>query len=219
MAIPLYQSSAGSHGISKEEGHQESRAPSQLLFSAPRTLTRGRYLVIGHHQGVQASHWENAIVPSWVNEYTHVVSKTDETGALRLRKNLHWLFDHLKVSCQKACVTHFVPGHVVLNDLEEVHPYWPAHKDVIKAVQPEIILTYGNSDISPFWYLYEQSEELGDSWDRLAAGQGNWRCKTFTGTYLGKRVPVIGLPHLNRYTLVGKYHVVEWIESIRTRKI
>nr|MBX2819700.1 hypothetical protein [Rhodothermaceae bacterium] len=129
-------------------------------------------------------------------------------------QNLMWLCAELGTSLDRVCRSHFVPSSVLVQELEDALPYWPTHLDILKGVQPEVIITYGISDVSPFWFMYEQSEALGDSWDQVKAGQGNWRCKTFTGEYNGRRVPVVGLPHLSRYKLSGKSHVVEWIMEL-----
>ena len=125
-----------------------------------------------------------------------------------------WLCTELGTTLDLVSRSHFVPLASYVGDLGDALPYWPIHQLILKVVQPDVIITYGMSDVSPFWFLYEQSEALGDSWDQVKAGQGNWRCKTFTGEYHGRRVPVVGLPHLSRYKLSGKMHVVEWIRGL-----
>lgn len=195
----------------------DSRRIEAILAGDPATLRTGRYYIIGQqlHGAYNSLSAQNKNEPSWVNEYTHLITQNDEAGEQRLQQNLMWLCSELGSSLDRVCRSHFVPSSVLVQDLGDALPYWPLHLEVLKSVKPDIIITYGISDVSPFWFLYEQSEALGDSWDQVKAGQGNWRCKTFTGQYNGIRVPVVGLPHLSRYKLSGKTHVVEWINGLR----
>ena len=190
--------------------------PETLLCSSPSTLRKGAFYVIGRPCGVEYATPLPA-EPSWVNEYTAFVTKQDEAGEQRLQKNLVWLFEQLGTAVERVCMSRMAPSSIPMDDLKAAEAFWPIHQNILHIVHPEIIITYGISDHSPFWYLYECSEELGDSWSHIASGQGNWQCKTFTGTYLGRRVPVVGLPHLSRYTLAGKLHVVDWIKGLYER--
>lgn len=192
---------------------------ASMLVGKPASLRQGRYYIIGQHlHGAYKSlEAQNANEPAWVNEYSHLLSQKDDAGEERLQQNLMWLCAELGTSLDRVCQSHFVPDSVCVQDLVDALPYWPVHLDVIKAVQPDVIITYGISDLSPFWLLYEQSEALGDSWEQVKAGQGNWRCKSFTGQYHGRRIPVVGLPHLSRYKLSGKTHVVEWINELKEK--
>ena len=185
-------------------------------MSPSSTLRKGVYYLMGQHLhgAYRSMSRADAAEPAWMNEYTHFISQADEAGEQRLRENLLWLTTALGSSMDKMCMSQFVPNAVMVQQLEDAEPYWALHLEALRIVQPRVIITYGISDVSPFWFLYEQSEALGDSWDQVKAGQGNWRCKTFTGQYQGRRVPVIGLPHLSRYKLAGKEHVAEWIRNL-----
>lgn len=187
-----------------------------LLMSPASSLRKGAYYVIGQHlHGVYRSlSNQEQEEPAWVNEYTHFITQTDEAGEQRLQDNLMWLGAELGCSMDRLCISHFVPVPVLVQDLTDADAYWAMHEEALGIVQPRVIITYGISDVSPFWFLYEKSEALGDSWDEVQAGQGNWRCKTFTGQYLGRRIPVVGLPHLSRYKLSGKDHVLTWIREL-----
>jgi|GEM_PF-4868108 len=195
---------------------ESSAGIDSILIGSRKALRHGRFCIIGQqlHGAYKSLEAQNESEPAWVNEYTHLITEKDEAGEERLEQNLMWLCAELGTSLDHVCRSHFVPSSVLVQELEDALPYWPTHLDILKAVQPDVIITYGISDVSPFWFLYEQSEALGDSWDQVKAGQGNWRCKTFTGEYNGRRVPVVGLPHLSRYKLSGKTHVVEWIMEL-----
>ena len=216
-AFHLHLSHAMISGTFKENApHIPSVLSESLLMSSASTLRKGVYYLIGQHLhgAYRSMAGSSSEEPAWVNEYTHFITEADEAGEQRLQQNLLWLTAELGSSADRMCMSHFVPGSVLVQQLEDAESYWPLHLEALRIVQPRVIITYGISDVSPFWFLYEHSEALGDSWDQVKAGQGNWRCKTFTGQYLGQRVPVVGLPHLSRYKLSGKEHVIEWIRGL-----
>ena len=200
--------------------HRRRRTPVPLflddVLAMPlHALRRGPYYIIGQDLPDAYRALLRREEPAWMNEYTNRVVDKDEAGEQRLRENLRWLCEALGTSLDRVGQSHFVPPGVVLTDLAEADVYWERHLELISTAQPDVIITYGISDISPFWYLYEHSDALGDTWDHIPAGHGNWRCKAFTGSFGGRRIPVVGLPHLSRYRLSGKTQVIDWIKAKR----
>ncbi len=193
-------------------------AAQSLLWSRSSTLRKGPCYVIGHplEAAPDAPKAPGVHQLAWTNEYSSAVSAEDHKQE-RLEKNLTWMLERLGYSWEHTCIMHLLTGYPAMEAMEVEAVYatvnWHAHREALRIVQPSLIVTFGTAGVSPFWYMYEQSEELGDSWDRIRAGHGNWQCRSFTGTYLGRRIPVIGLPHLYRYKLEGKHHVVEWIQA------
>jgi hypothetical protein len=54
---------------------------------------------------------------------------------------------------------------------------------------------------------------LGGKQESFPAGHGNWSVKGFSCKINNRPVYVAGLPHLSRYSPVGKNHVLEWLSK------
>jgi hypothetical protein len=87
---------------------------------------------------------------------------------------------------------------------------WPIHETIIKIVQPKLVIVFGNSDVSPYGYLHAM---IGGKEEYVPSGHGNWNAKGFQSRINGKAVYVAGLPHLSRYSPIGKSQVVEWLSK------
>jgi capsule polysaccharide export protein KpsC/LpsZ len=49
--------------------------------------------------------------------------------------------------------------------------------------------------------------------DAATSGHGSWSLKGFHAQIAGQSVFVAGLPHLSRYSPIGKQHVVTWLKN------
>lgn len=77
---------------------------------------------------------------------------------------------------------------------------------IIDIIKPKLIIAFGNSDISPYGYIHTM---LGGKDEYFPSGHGNWSVKGFGCKINGRPVYVAGLPHLSRYSPIGKKEVVE----------
>jgi len=87
---------------------------------------------------------------------------------------------------------------------------WPVHKEFIQIVDPDHLLVFGNSKISPYQYIKNKySLELKDYKE---SGHGNWKCYYCSGEIEGRRRSLIGIPHLSRYYITYHEDVIDWIK-------
>ena len=102
---------------------------------------------------------------------------------------------------------------------ERGHLCWPVHHMILNIVRPNVIIAFGNGNISPYAFLALKHKKTLGTWPvetRCAAQYGPWQCKSFRTRIESRHILVIGLPHLSRYTIEGKPAVLNWIkEKIR----
>jgi len=135
-------------------------------------------------------------------------------GEAPLQKRLRWLIDSLGYDLRRVCASNlvFMRSHDATGVTypEDADLCWPVHKEIIGIVRPKIVLAFGNSAISPYDYLRRQfahDEEI------LPSGHGAWTCKGFWAETDAHRFYVAGLPHLSRYSPIGKDAIVRWLKS------
>ena len=84
---------------------------------------------------------------------------------------------------------------------------WKVHEQILEIVMPKLILVFGNSTPSPYQFLKEKYSPLKE--ELFPSGHGNWMCRSFKTNGL----TVVGLPHLSRYSIIGKHNVIQWIKE------
>lgn len=93
---------------------------------------------------------------------------------------------------------------------------WPIHDEIIGTVKPNLIIAFGNSATSPYDYLRNKFY-AGCRDESIPSGHGSWVVRGFDTVINGKNTCVIGLPHLSRYSPIGKHNAIEWIKMIGRR--
>jgi len=88
---------------------------------------------------------------------------------------------------------------------------WPAHKEFIRIVDPDHILVFGNSKISPYQYIKNKYSLEQNDWKD--SGHGSWSCYFCSGEIEGRKRSLIGVPHLSRYYITYHEDVIDWIKS------
>ncbi len=135
-------------------------------------------------------------------------------GEAPLQKRICWLLESLKLHPRKVCASNLIffqsrrVKDISYYDLAE--RCWPIHEAIIEIVQPKLIIAFGNSVLSPYGYLHTM---LGGKEEYVSSGHGKWNVKGFQSNINGKLVYVAGLPHLSRYSPIGKSRVVEWLHK------
>jgi len=76
------------------------------------------------------------------------------------------------------------------------------------AVQPRLIIAFGNSGVSPYAFLLSKLTPASET--MFPSGHGSWRCRAFTAG--GMRVA--GLPHLSRYAIDRHPPVGKWLNAL-----
>ena len=85
---------------------------------------------------------------------------------------------------------------------------WPVHLEILRIVQPKLIISLGTSGLSPYGFLWDQLRPLSEQ--EVPSGHGDWTCRAFTaGGYT-----VAGIPHLGRYAIDRNPAVTGWLRGL-----
>ena len=194
-----------------------------ILYSSVGTLRPGLIYLLGLNPGGDPRrHGRQTLrrvlqkLPSKTNnEYldeTWDGQSTPGTGLLQRR--VKWLAAELRHDLQKVCASNLIfvrsrdarsSGYPELAKL-----CWPVHEAILEIVRPRLVVTFGNSSISPYAFL---RSVLGEAFRErtFRAGHGNWRCRAFR---TANRMWVVGLPHLSRYAVNHHPEVAEWLRRM-----
>lgn len=193
--------------------------PGGILYSSHKTLKPGSVYLLGFNPGGSGgsplqesvdsmlSNTDNAYLDGkWVNR-----NGSWEAGEAPLQKRVQWLLRELGLNPADVCASNliFVQSRKA-NDISFslAKQCWPVHEAILDVVQPKLIIAYGNSADSPYGYLHSM---FGGEQEHIPSGHGTWVAKGFQCTINGKPMYIAGLPHLSRYSPMGKDHIVEWL--------
>lgn len=196
----------------------------EVLFSAVDTLREGDLYICGLNPGGSGDEPHQHTIRESLEMLPHKTSNNyfDESwrhyprGAHPLQRRLRWLVEQLGYDLREVCASNLIfarsPGQGGSGYPEYAEICWPVHERILRIVRPKMLLVYGNGAKSPFEFLYGRS--IGPSpIDSIWSGHHGWDCRAFQTEVAGQGVVVVGLPHLSRYNVIGKAHVVEWIAS------
>ena len=183
-----------------------------VLYSACHTLRPGPVYLLGLNPGGDPVQITSTIAGSLkgLPDKTEN-SYTDENWGLRdgkevkspLQTRLQLLAKSLNLSLQDICASNLIfmrsRSAAGIDFRADAETCWPVHEQILDIVQPSLVITFGNSERSPYAFLRDKlphraGEETCDS------GHGTWKCRGFEGEWRGKRLYVAGLPHLSRYS-------------------
>lgn len=209
------------------------KANGSILYSHPSTVSKGDLYILGLNPGGKIFSQSvrahlNRPDEDWKNQYTEErwfdekesdsKSSVAQRAKRPLQRNLIWLFEMLDIPLESVCASNLVfkrsQNGAGIPYLKEADACWPMHEAMLEIIQPKTLLVFGNSGVSPFDYLHRKMKPAPADWCTQPSGHGNWKCKAFSGTLQGRPTLVIGLPHLSRYSVVGKTEVVEWIRGL-----
>lgn len=205
--------------IAKEALSDLLQEPGGILYSSHETLKPGSVYLLGFNPGgsdgnpveksidSMLSNNKNAYLDEeWANG-----SGSWKAGEAPLQKRVQWLLSELDLNPADVCASNliFVQSRKA-NDISFslAKHCWPVHEAILDVVQPKLIITYGNSADSPYGYLHAM---FGGEQKHIPSGHGTWVAKGFQCHINSKPVYIAGLPHLSRYSPVGKNHIVEWL--------
>ncbi|MDH4555752.1 hypothetical protein E8F11_11310 [Pseudomonas sp. BN417] len=193
-----------------------------ILYSAAQTLCPGDIYVLGLNPGGEGGptigqHLEKLPCQSanaYLDESWENRAGTYSPGNAPLQRRLAWLIRELGYDLRNVCASNLVfmksrdaSGIVYPLDADLC---WPVHEQIIGHVQPKLILAFGNSPVSPYGHmrqLFQGHEEM------VPSGHGSWSCRGFEAELSGRKVFIAGLPHLSRYSPIGRREVVDWLKS------
>lgn len=159
---------------------------------------------------------------NWIDE----TEDTEKIGKAALQKSIQYLlatFTGLdaETATRKTCASNLIfRKSKDVNELAGIGGWWNlaeqcwfVHQEIIKVVQPRLIISIGNSGISAYEYIkqrYKGQEVLTPS------GQGNCSLKHFEINIDGWKTVVVGVPHLSRFaSVLTKNEFDEWAQKIR----
>ncbi|HRN71228.1 MAG TPA: hypothetical protein PLS49_08680 [Candidatus Woesebacteria bacterium] len=203
-----------------------------ILYSSGDTLKKGLIYILGLNPGgadgptIEDS--LNVIFSSKENAYLDEDWSTDKhkykIGCHPLQKRIKYLSDYLGYNLRNICCSNLI----FVRSLDQqgcnfdynANLCWEVHKLIIDVICPKILLVFGNSKISPYFFVKTQHEKYFDnniSEDVKQSGHGNWSCRSFITNLFGNETLILGLPHLSRYRIIDYKNdrkiVLHWIKK------
>ncbi|MBZ0059486.1 MULTISPECIES: uracil-DNA glycosylase family protein [unclassified Leclercia] len=189
-----------------------------ILYSATSTLKVGDVYLMGFNpgggDGPTISEQIDALADRTTNAYLDE-EWTGKAGEAPLQRRVTWVLKALGYQPREVCASNLI--FIRSRDYRGVEytladECWPVHEEIISIVQPKLILVFGNSATSPYDYLRNRFN-AGGADESISSGHGSWTVRSFNTVINGQSVCVVGLPHLSRYSPVGKPEVIEWIKT------
>ncbi len=195
--------------------------PGSILYSSHETLKPGDVYLLGFNPGGSGGNPIERSIKQLLTETANAY--LDESwenqngvwakGEAPLQKRIQWILKSLKLNPRDVCASNLIFFRSrKANDIDFslAKQCWPVHEAILSVVKPKLIIAFGNSRKSPYGYLYSI---LGGKEESFPSGHGNWQIKGFSSQINGRSVYVAGLPHLSRYSPIGKGHVIEWLSK------
>lgn len=209
--------------IAKENLADLLEKAGSILYSSHETLKPNDVYLLGFNPGGAGGHpllesIENLLTSktnAYLDESWDNLNGTWDKGEAPLQKRICWLLENIGVKPREVCASNLIffqsrgANDISFNLAKRC---WPVHEAIIKLVKPKLIIAFGNSAVSPYGYLHSL---LGGQVEYIPSGHGNWNVKGFEASITGRSVYIAGLPHLSRYSPIGKMQIVEWLKQRR----
>jgi len=190
-----------------------------ILYSSHETLKPGNVYLLGFNPGGAGGNpVEQSIntmltntANSYLDENWENHSGVWANGEAPLQKRVQWVLESLGLNPRDVCASNliFLQSREAADiSFSLAEKCWPVHEVILSIVKPKLIIAFGNSEVSPYGYLHSM---FGGKEEYLPSGHGNWSVKGFSCKINGHPLYVAGLPHLSRYSPIGKSEVVEWL--------
>jgi hypothetical protein len=197
-----------------------------LLYSAAGTLSAGDIYILGLNPGgdggVSIAEDLKALPRKIDNAYLDESWKNRagswKPGQAPLQRRIQWLIARLGYNLQDVCASNLIfiqtrdASNLDFNKNADL--CWPVHEEILGIVCPKLVLAFGNSSVSPYAYLLRR---FGGDEEIVPSGHGSWKCRGFRARIADRSMYVAGLPHMSRYSPIGRESVVTWLrEKIQT---
>ena len=133
-------------------------------------------------------------------------------GQAPLQRRVVWLLQELGLRPREVPASNLIfvrsidVSGILFGELADL--CWEVHETILDIVRPRLLVVFGNSEPSPYTYLFEKFNPTGE--ETIESGHGNWLCRAFR---VDGGLSVVGLPHLSRYNIIGKTAVVNWTKK------
>jgi hypothetical protein len=212
-------------GLARQTLAGELHRNGSILYSAAHTLSPGPIYFMGLNPGGDPSKHSptiaddlaglatrtcNAFEQAWDSRVSH-----HTPGAAPLQKRIRYVIeDVLGFRLRDVCATNlvFMQTHDAggLQFAQDAQRCWPVHAHMLDIVKPKLILTYGNSTLSPYGFLKQRLAPATE--EAIPSGHGTWQCKAFDSQINGRPISIVGLPHLSRYSPMNKPAITSWLQ-------
>jgi hypothetical protein len=196
-------------------------ASGSILYSSHETLTSGEVYLLGFNPGGSGGNplWQNidSMLLNTTNAYLDESWENNNSvwanGEAPLQKRVQWILESIGLNTRDVCASNLIflqsrgAGDISYSLAEKC---WPVHEAILNIVKPKLIITFGNSSISPYGFMHSM---LGGNEEYFPSGHGNWTLKGFNCQIGGRSVYIAGLPHLSRYSPINKGQVIEWLSK------
>lgn len=199
-----------------------------ILYSSHETLKLGSIYLMGFNPGgTDGSPLEDSIEDIHTNENNSYLDECwkngkAEKGKAPLQHRIQWILSELGLNTREVCASNliFVKSRNAEGiDFELAKKCWPVHGAILNIVRPKLILTFGNSSVSPYGYIRKRFPCLNEM--SIPSGHGDWQVKGFDTVIDGRKTYVAGLPHLSRYSPIykledtsdDKYNIIQWLKT------
>lgn len=191
----------------------------EVLYSGAATLRQGDVYLLGHNPGGDAN---SSHLPTVARSLRELPTKrinsyldTKWTGRATLQRRVIWLLERLGLNPRRVSASNLIFARsrdVASSQFERLADLcWPVHEQIIKIVQPRLVIVYGNSGDSPYSFLVRRF--AAEDEEQFPSGHGNWMCRAFR---VRDSFQVVGLPHLSRYAISAHPEVIDWILRLRS---
>lgn len=193
----------------------------EVIYSSHHTLKKGDIYLLGLNPGgagfIKIREHLNGMLIREENSY---LDESWGKGASPLQQRINWLLEKLGYNTWEVCASNLIfvtSKNAGLINFGLAGYCWNFHEHVLNIVQPETIICYGNSVLSPFMFIHEMygidgknkvAIETFDYGDKIV------KCKHFKCRIQGRETLIIGLPHLSRFEIIGKGALIEHIKRL-----
>lgn len=189
-----------------------------ILYSSHETLRPGSIYLMGLNPGGDGgpslreniakmlTRTENAYLDEAWGDY-------DKKGEAPLQQRIQWVLNVLGADVRHVLATNLIFSQSRNSkgiSQSDARQCWPVHEAMLEIVRPTLIVTFGNSGFSPYGFIHTL---LGGEQEYQRAEHGDWNLKRFQTIIGGRKMTVIGLPHLSRYEPTGKLSVEAWLRD------
>ena len=196
------------------------RKDGEVIYSAHHTLQKGDIYLLGlnpggvgyvaiddHIDGMLQRKTNSFIDESWIQKH-----KKWGPGEAPLQQRVKYLLTALGYSTEDVCASNLI--FQTTPNVDELcfglaGVCWPFHEAVIEIIKPKLLLTFGNSEVSPYSFV---KALFGGDELTICAEHGKLLWKGFRTVINGHELFVAGLPHMSRYDPKGKPQLIQWLK-------